>query len=375
MELIEPDRRLWPESEPSPTASEFLVLGDPAKGRVLIPMSPTSVTAESLERFHGGMGLGDRIARRGAATLGRLGLLKALARDRRYVDLGLAEDSNSLRHLLSSVTGEDHIAIAVSFGPTRANQKPVIRIMREDGTTIAFAKIGWSSLTSRLIEKEVAALQTSGVERLQNVAAPPVLFDGKWQEFRIAIFGAILGRPGKLTPTETAFLEVASLWGRTESRLEGSEFARQLKASADRVEGPIGETSRSTIEKLLSSYGSDSFEFAGWHGDWTPWNNARFDDSKIVLWDWERAGDPAPVGFDSIHYRFQPEFLKRQRALIDLLEIATAGLERHSTHKRETLGQLYSASIALRHLQPDSGDGPFGRSAALIEELRELLDR
>jgi hypothetical protein len=371
--VTEPDRRLWPESAESPTSSRFLVLGESDKGRMLIPTRPRAATGEALVRFHGGMGLSNRIARRAGAILGRFGLLETVVRNRRFVDIGDVADPNSLHHLLSSATGEKEIAIAVSFGPTRANQKPVIRVMQPGGATVAFAKIGWSALTGRLIQQEVAALQTPGIGHLQHVTAPPVLFAGEWQTFQVAVFGALLGKPGRTTPSEDAFNEVGGIWGVSESTLGESEFARQLIRSADHVEGLVGEQASMSIEKLLALYGGDSFNFAGWHGDWTPWNNARLDDSRIALWDWERAGDAAPLGFDSIHYRFQPAFLRSRLALGDLLELASSGLENQPALERLKLARIYAATIALRHLQPDSGAGPYQKSANLIKGLGDLL--
>lgn len=374
MDLIDPDRRLWPDDETESTSTvPFLALGNPAAGRVLIPASPLAVSGQSLIRHHGGMTHTERFIRRTAATSARMGILRVLLRKRRHVDLGDPDDPSSLRHVLAAATGEDRPHIAASFGPTRSNQKPVIRVMRADGVAIAYAKIGWTPLTARLVEAEVTALKTPGVRDLKTVKAPQVLHYGMWQSKRIAVFEAVPGRPGRVDPSEEAFTEVARLWGSEHQTLNESEFANTLITSAETVEGSNSVRARATAQNLLERYGSESFRFSGWHGDWTPWNNARYDKPRIALWDWERAGEVAPEGFDSIHYRFQPIFIRSRHNLADLLESATSGLINTSANQRSALAHLYAAGIALRHLQPDSDRGPVERSIQLLDEIDQLI--
>ena len=118
-------------------------------------------------------------------------------------------------------------------------------------------------------------------------------------------------------------------------------------------------------------FGDEEMEFGGWHGDWTPWNNARFDPDRIVLWDWERSGQPAPLGFDAIHYRFQALVHGPSGSLRRLLDESTVNVR--ATDQKQLLGYLYAATISLRHLQPDTFGGPRAMSAAHLAELREMI--
>lgn len=368
MELTQPHRSLLPETR-TDTSETFHVLGHPEKAQVLLPTGSPKATARSLLRYHGGMGRGEQLARRGAAILARLGILALMVRGERFVDFGDIDDPGSLRSILSNATGEQDFTVAISFGPPRANQKPVIRIMRPDGSAIAFAKLGWNPLTARLVDAEVAALEEPGIGALKSVTAPRVLYSGPWRDNRVAVFTALKALPGKLTPSEAAFVEVAEIWPHTRQTLATSNYARNLEASARSARDVVGDLAVETVEGLLEAYGGEELYLAGWHGDWAPWNNARLDDNRIALWDWERAGQEAPEGFDSIHYRFQPEWLKDKVPTESLIASSTAGLSGRSPTMREAIGQLYVATIALRHLQPDSTGGPVDRSTQLLRDL------
>ena len=339
----------------------------------MFPIEYNRAAAASFIRYHGGMGTRERTTRRLGYLIARMGLLSLVANDQRAVDIGDQGDPNSLSSLLTNATGESQLCLAVTFGPTRSNQKPIIRAIRKDGTTVAYAKVGWNDLTKGLITNEVGALQNPAIKDLRQVVTPAVLHIGPWGSNLIAVFEALEGRPGRLTPPSAAFEEVGRMWPTETTNLSNSRYATRLREQSMAVQGSAAATTKEVIGLVLERYGDHEFEFGGGHGDWTPWNNARRDGGKVVLWDWERAGHPGIIGFDSINYRFQPLAVKGRRSLSELLRAGTEGIEALSPPQRIALGHLYAATIALRHLQPGSERGLASTSLGYLEELRLLV--
>jgi hypothetical protein len=375
MELTEPHQSLWPGGGQSDTAETFQVLGHAEKAQVLLPTRPLKATSQSLIRYHGGMGFGTRVARRGAATLARLGILGVLIRDRRFIDLGSTNDPGSLRSIISNAVENGSFSVAISFGPPRANQKPIIRIMNPDGRTVAFAKIGWNELTKNLVDAEVEAVSSEAVQALNSVVAPRVLFHGNWETNRVAVYQAVLGGPGRVEPDANQFLAVAHCWPTSTQKLRTTSFFERLVADLTNIEGSNGQVARGIVELLDATYGEKEFSLGGWHGDWTPWNNARLSQRRIVLWDWERAGGEAPLGFDSVHYRFQPSSLRGgRRPVAQLLNAAIRpGNSSLAGNDPEAIGRLYMATVAARHLQPGGESGPVAQYGTFLNELAAIL--
>jgi hypothetical protein len=71
---------------------------------------------------------------------------------------------------------------------------------------------------------------------------------------------------------------------------------------------------------LASRLAGTRWRFGAWHGDLTAWN-AHPDPGGVAVWDWERASDPVPVGFDAAHAAFQAGQVGRG------LDVATAAAE------------------------------------------------
>lgn len=370
--MTEPHERLWP-SEPGSqdNGTRYAIVGSPEVGQLLVPLDSRRAASEAFVKFDATMGLADRALRRSASLVARSGVFRFLTRRSRWIDLGDKDHNGSLLSILSAATGKRDLQVAASFGPPRANQKPILRIMRSNGTTIAYAKVAWNDLTHRLIENEVKTLRLPQVGQLKTVTAPEVLYTGPWLDKSIAVFGALRQQPGKLAPSNEAFEEVAGMWGIEEYPLAGSDFVRALEESAAQLIGPAAELGIRVVDRLVMRYGNEIMPMGGWHGDWTPWNNARCG-SRIALWDWERAGAPSPLGLDSIHYRFQPLSVEGDHTLTDLLNIATAGISADRATAM-TLGHIYTAAIAFRHLGPNTSEGPQEKSLGYLAELDQLL--
>ena len=78
---------------------------------------------------------------------------------------------------------------------------------------------------------------------------------------------------------------------------------------------------------------------------------------KLLVWDWERAGGPVPLGFDAVHYFFQSAWLREAasaEAATDLAldrsadVLAALGVPR--VH-RDSIGLLYLSELFLRYAE------------------------
>jgi hypothetical protein len=221
--------------------------------------------------------------------------------------------------------------------------------MQADGRTIAFAKIGWNDLTRRLIETEAQALQSPAIRGLRCIETPTLMFLGQWQGHSVSVYTSIVGRPGRIRPSTDSFLEVARSSPQSCEPFGDGAFSAFLSNEARSVQGANHELANAVVSRLITLFGDNTIELGAWHGDWAPWNNAQFDSNRVVVWDWERYGVGFPIGFDEIHYRFQPLAFATNSLLGDLLSQATVDLR-----KAQFLGYLYAATISLRHLRPGS---------------------
>ena len=111
-----------------------------------------------------------------------------------------------LDEIIRQATGAKEFELSVSFGPGRANQKPVFRVMDRDGRTIAFAKLGWDDLTRSLVERRIESLNRSSVRALTRVVTPTPLHIDDWQDHRVAVFDAVPGPAGQVRPHLETFL-------------------------------------------------------------------------------------------------------------------------------------------------------------------------
>lgn len=313
MELNEPYRRLWPETDADEWAI-FAVTGGRAPN--LLPVGHRRALAEALVRHHAAMDTKERLVRNAAWAAARLGLLTPVLRKRISVPRSYG-DGPSLHEELEHLLGVAPLELAVAFGPPRPNQKPVVRAIDRRGRTVAFAKVGWNDLTARLVEQEASTLSRPAMRSLRHVMVPEVIAVEEWAGFRLAVYAPLLGRPGRSAPTWQAFHEVARLWPTTRQPLADAPVTAWLRV------WPVSEEAEKAAEVLseaLDRWGDVEVEVGGWHGDWTPWNTARHSHDRWIVWDWERSEGGVPTLFDLIHYRFQPRAVRSEYPAEELIE-------------------------------------------------------
>jgi hypothetical protein len=278
--------------------TEFVVVPNARRPRLLVPVGSRQVAAAAVRRYAQPAARTARFKRDLAALALRTGVDRALLRDRITVTRSVGADT--FEHYLRRVLDWD-VTFSVHIGPARANRKPVVQLLSTGGETIGFAKLGTNPLTRRLVRSETTALTALRHARLSTVDTPRVVHAGRWRGHEVLVQEALPAwqsrHPAGLR-LPAAMREVASCFGLTRTTLSASRYAVTLRKTLAAVNS--GELHDAT-DGLLTRRGDTALEFGAWHGDWAPWNMAALAGSLLV-WDWERFTPGVPMGFDALHH-------------------------------------------------------------------------
>ena len=322
--------------------------------RMFLPAEP-SRTAAALRRARRSVDRRGRVVTEVAATGLRLGLARSL---RAHVEVPGTPDSVEAE--LVRLLGRP-VTLAVFLGPTRANRKPVLQVIADDGELLAVAKVGVNALTSRLAEQEAAALRLVGTLDLPTVEAPRLLGLLRHGEHHVVVQSA-LDVPATHTGPDASvlarvFSEIARAGGSTHEPLAATAYAGGLRERVGRsLAGPLADEATAALDRACAR--GRSLEIGSWHGDLSPWNLAAKGDRALV-WDWERFEHGVPVGLDALHHAFLPRLkdggLPEAEAGSWLLERAVEVLAPVGVAREDAgdVAMLYLVEIATRF----AGDG------------------
>ncbi len=282
----------------------------------LAPAHPPAATAAALHR------LGDSRSRsrQAQAAVGRLagraGLLGRLPGAVRMVLPPFA-----LVDHLARALGEPDLVAAITLGPRRRNRKPVLQLIRSDGSVVGFAKVGWSPLTAELVDNEAAVLRLiDGRLDPTVVVAPTVLLHDRWDGRSVAVLSPLRptgpARRGARTGTANTGGNTGGDRGGGPAGPGLAPVAAAIAACEPAGPRPVGalpllaawaaEGLGDTVDlaRLAERHRGVELATGLWHGDLTPWNLTSRGTTTWV-WDWELAGPGRPVGLDLLHHRFE----------------------------------------------------------------------
>lgn len=299
----EPNRVALQRGPGRATGLGYLLLPSASKATLLVPTGPRRATAAALGNYKSPSTRAGRMQARMLRGIGRTGLA-SLAPSRAVVSA--TSGAESLMGHISELLGEELVA-GIHLGPPRANQKPIIQVLRPSGETVAFAKVGINDLTNERVSVEAEAIAELSRTSFSHLVVPELLHHGRWRGCSFVLLAPVQtwtasGIDGdararamqELSLKDSATQRLSSLawWSRTHHRLAEHEHAleaRDLTQMMSRAEEQWGD-----VQVRV-----------GWnHGDWTPWNMST-DGSQSIVWDWERFSCDIPVGFDALHYAFQ----------------------------------------------------------------------
>ncbi|WP_020520337.1 hypothetical protein [Catelliglobosispora koreensis] len=297
---------LYPTSPAGTTgqaSTEYLVIPDARRPKLLVPMGSRRVAIAAVRRFTEPQSRMARLKRDAVVLALRSGTWPALLRDRVR-----CSSADSIDTYLKSAIGQD-LRVSVHIGPARANRKPVLQLLNATGDTLGFAKLGTGPLTRRLVRSETAALQALSHVKLSRVTVPTVLHAGQWHGHQVLVQSPLpiwLPRiPLTSSRLQQAMLEIAGACGHTQGWLATSAYWAELRSRLSQVTDQEDGAALNTAARRLVEHCSDlGLRYGAWHGDWAPWNMASTPDALLV-WDWERFTPGVPLGFDALHHDLQ----------------------------------------------------------------------
>jgi len=346
---------LYPAGDGASTGTEYLMVPDNRRPRLLVPAHDRRLAAAAVARYAEPQTRLARFKRNAVVAALRTGASVALLRDR----IRTAGGSDNIETYLRQVLGAE-LHLSVHIGPARANRKPVIQLLTADGETVAFAKLGTNELTRRLVLAEAAALTVLGSCRLDETKVPAVLHTGRWRGYEVLVQAALpvwLPRvPLDAQLCARAMREIAVSCGVSTTSLVRSRYWSTLGSRLAAVaEHPDGYQLGRAARRIGTAAGDLVLDFGAWHGDWAPWN-MRPVAGRLLVWDWERFTADVPLGFDALHLDLQQRISTRSdgsAAVRQLLDAAPALLLPFGvTHPAATrlTSLLYLIDLATRYI-------------------------
>jgi hypothetical protein len=335
--------RLWAQTS-APVGGRlvdtFAVLPSTSDPRLLVSARSRAAAAAALRQHTNATSRSLWLKAEAMAWAMRLGAGSRIARGRLSV---LAEEGYEgalpLKELLGGIFGEPEgpgggkrsIELAVRLGPLRPNRKPVIQILRPDGTVLGYAKVSRTELTARLVHNEGVMLAGIAEAAPRTFRVPKVLYAGLWAGRQILVVGPLPRRRTAFGGTDArmptaATRELAELFGTARQALASSPHWQSTLARIAGLAEPRGAAATALAEvagELERRHGQEELAIGSWHGDWTPSNMAG-GGRDLCVWDWERAGTGMPVGMDAGHFGFH---IARKVAHLAPLPAAAATLE------------------------------------------------
>jgi hypothetical protein len=282
--------------------------------RVLLPLDGTGAAlgAALAQHVAGAASPFVRAAARGLQLANRVGLARPFLRDRLTIAAaGPGRHETQLHEFLSDVLGRGDFVTSMRIAPRRPNGKPVVQVIADDGTVLAYAKFGWEKLTRQLVRHEAQVLgelvsRTKGTP----LRVPRVLFSGAWRGIEAVVLAPLAGQRLRLRsvsdmPVDAA-IALAELRPRSRAELGDSAFWRKSAAQFDRIMPALDEPDRDILararDQIEAQWGGVCLPMGQCHGDWIPPNMSVTPDGAYNVWDWELSDSNVPLGIDAMHF-------------------------------------------------------------------------
>lgn len=287
---------------PGAAGTVFAAIPRPADPKILVPVRSRRAAAATLRNYTSPSSGRGRARAHVLSAVGATGILRWWPRS---LVVEAANGTGLVGHIGSVL--EMDLLPGIHLGPPRANRKPVVHLMRKDGTVVGFAKVGVNDLTNERIVREVDALKQLARVSLKRLIVPDVLFSGSWDGLSYVVLSPVPTWPkGRIDKTirDQSVRELGGAFGTQEWSLSQAPWWRQLLVALDDLSG-AGATELSELARRLDEAKSEVvLRHGAVHGDWTPWNMAQAPGGTVV-WDWERFRTQVPLGWDVLHYELE----------------------------------------------------------------------
>jgi len=276
----------------------FAILPSRQDPRYLLPLGNSRTTLEGF-RFYTPYGFGARMRKALLAQIVKTGW-RGWAMHSLYVGEPLG-----LKALVTNVTGERTPVFAMSLGTPGKYRKLTIQVMRPDGETLGYIKLGMTKPAGERVRREATLLEDLCVLRPQ---APRVLYAGEWQNSFVLFQSPLEGRPGpaELSGMHVEFLEKLAALRRVDKpglRIV-EEVGARWKDATWRCDWRWQQLGAATLAAATRDLERLTVPCGYWHGDFAPWNT-RVQDNRLAVFDWESCEEGVPIGWDTFHFSVQ----------------------------------------------------------------------
>jgi hypothetical protein len=398
--LLTTSRLLWPQPADvnvgrhprrrqrtsSQVVSEFLIVPNARKPRMLLPANSRGAAAAAVRRQSHWQARMDRGRRRALSWLLSAGVAQPFLQDRLVVSMprGSSPQLDSIESYLCSVLGRE-LVVSLGVGKARANRKPVLQVFTPNGETIGYAKVGGTPLTSRLVREEadaLAALNSLPGGSLNSLHVPQLLHHGLWRDFEIVVQSPLYGRTHRhrratRVPLE-AMRELGHALGVTAAPLTSGAYWTAVRQGLKAFDPQTSAEFLRIADRIERTVTTDLL-FGSWHGDWTPWNMA-WTRGRAMVWDWERFSSTVPLGLDLVHYLVQCALTDRVHGWEDATTQVAADLPRLlprldvPAESADVLVILHLLTLASRY-GVDMAEVNSERLRAISASMLEVLQR
>jgi hypothetical protein len=224
-------------------------------------------------------------------------------------------------------------------------------VIDQDGTILAFLKLGTTPLARSLLANEADVLRGLSA-RPPHQFVPELLMAREIDDVYATAQTPLRGRPAptRIGPMHLEFLSRLA-FGPVVSPGQ-TQLVRNLPARIAALPHPHPELTEA-LEQALSVLDQESVRSGAIHGDFAPWNLRRYGNT-ITAFDWEYGNLDGPAGLDEIHYRLQVGYLLDhwtiERAASELTQpgVLDHYLARPNSSGRDALVMLYLVDILTR---------------------------
>jgi hypothetical protein len=205
----------------------------------------------------------------------------------------------------------------------------VLQLIDGDGTTLGFGKLGVDDHTDELVQHESRFLTEHGGDRPPLRLPRPLLVD-EWRGHRLLVvndLGAGIDGTGVLDLDAATVKAISALGATQEVAPADSKWWTHIEERISELPAtiaPLLGRCRDRAHDALARLDGRPWPFGTWHGDLARWNAVRRG-STFLVWDWERAAGPVPVGFDAVHAHFQPPVLMQGKTGPEAATLAREG--------------------------------------------------
>jgi len=223
----------------------------------------------------------------------------------------------SLLEYLKELLGRQELTFAISLSTPGPHRKPVIQALTHAGEILAYVKVGWNEATNTLVRNETEVLKHLAASSFHSFTAPHLVHSGLWNGRFLCVQASVEGRiqpaPRDMTPQYLGALQELALQYTESMPLKDSPFWINLLERIEKIPSKRSpHILRQGVRAVEDWLSNTRLPFHFCHGDFAPWN-AKLDNGRLLLFDWEYADLKAPPGWDLFHFIVQTLWLLQKR--------------------------------------------------------------